>query len=201
VTEPKSKNVSTVAHGVRRAERELRNRHRGAVLWFTGLPASGKSTLAMLLEKKLHDHGMQAYVLDGDNIRRGLSRDLAFNSADRSENLRRVAEVAKLMADAGFVCIAAFISPLRKDRERARSINGADFHEIYIRASLATCEARDPKGLYKKARAGLVEEFSGVSAPYEAPEEADFVADTEKSGADVCVDGIFTYAMPFLGRP
>ncbi len=194
MSEPTSKNLTVVAHGVGRAERERRNRHSGAVLWFTGLPASGKSTLAMLLERKLHDAGIQTYVLDGDNIRRGLSSDLGFSQVERSENLRRVAEVAALMADAGFVCVAAFISPLRRDRDQARQIVGAGFHEIYIKASVATCEARDPKGLYRKARVGLVREFSGVSAPYEAPKEPDLVVDTERAGIDSCVARILDYA-------
>ena len=200
VAEPKSKNIALVAHGVRRTERELQNGHRGGVLWFTGLPASGKSTLALLLEQRLCAEGMMAYVLDGDNIRRGLSSDLGFSPGDRSENLRRVAEVAKLFADAGFVCIAAFISPLRRDRDQARAINGADFDEIYIKASLAACEARDPKGLYKKARAGLVAEFSGVSAPYEPPPNPDLVVDTEKSEIGACVERIFSHAVRRLAQ-
>jgi adenylyl-sulfate kinase len=168
------------------------------VLWFTGLPASGKSTLASLLEQRLWAKGIGAYVLDGDNIRRGLSSDLGFSPEDRSENLRRAAEVAKLLADAGFVCIAAFISPMRGDRERARAINGADFHEIYIRASLPACEARDPKGLYRKARAGLLADFSGVSAPYEPPSGPDLVVDTEHGQIDACVEQILKYTVRHL---
>jgi len=190
---PKSQNVLSVAHGVSREERELRNSHRGGVLWFTGLPASGKSTLAMRVERRLHGKSIQAYVLDGDNVRQGLSSDLGFSPADRSENLRRVAEVAKLVADAGLVCIAAFISPLRLDRDRARAINDGDFHEIFIKATLATCESRDPKGLYKKARAGLIAEFSGISAPYESPTNPDLTIDTENAGIDACVEQIAEY--------
>lgn len=178
-----------------RAERERKNGHRGGVLWFTGMPASGKSTLALRLEQRLCREGIMAYVLDGDNIRGGLSADLGFSPADRSENLRRVAEVAKLLADAGFVCIAAFISPLRSDRDQARAINGADFQEIYIKASLPACEARDPKGLYRKARAGLLAEFTGVSAPYEPPSSPDLVIDTERGEIETCVEQIFSYAV------
>jgi adenylyl-sulfate kinase len=189
------KDLVAVAHLVSRAERERHNLHSGGVLWFTGLPASGKSTLAMLAERRLVDQGIGAYVLDGDNIRLGLSSDLGFSSADRSENLRRVAEVARIMADAGLVCIAAFISPLRKDRERASAIIAAGFHEIYIKASLAACEARDPKGLYAKARASLIAEFSGISSPYEAPSTPDLVVDTEQSGIDSCVEQIVRCAM------
>lgn len=200
MAEPKSKNITPVAHGVQRAERERRNGHRGGVLWFTGLPASGKSTLASLLEQRLCAQGIMAYVLDGDNIRRGLSSDLGFSPEDRSENLRRAAEVAKLFADAGFVCIAAFISPMRRDRERARAINGADFHEVYIRASLPVCEARDPKGLYRKARAGLLADFSGVSAPYEPPSKPDLVVDTEHGQIDACVEQILRYTVQHLRR-
>jgi bifunctional enzyme CysN/CysC len=195
VAQPKSKNIASVAHGVRRTERERNNGHRGGVLWFTGLPASGKSTLALLLEQRLYREGIAAYVLDGDNIRRGLSADLGFSAADRSENLRRVAEVAKLLADAGFVCIAAFISPLRRDRDQARAINGADFHEIYIKASLPACEARDPKGLYRQARAGLLADFSGVGAPYEPPSSPDLIVDTEHWEIDACVERIFNHAV------
>jgi len=200
VPEPKSRNISSVVHGVSRAERERWNGHRGGVLWFTGLPASGKSTLAALLEQRLHKERVSAYMLDGDNIRAGLSADLGFSPAERSENLRRVAEVAKLLVDAGFVCIAAFISPLSRDRDQARAINGADFHEIYIKASLAACEARDPKGLYRKARAGLLAEFSGVSAPYEPPPSPDLVVDTEQSDIDACVEQSLHHAVRRLAR-
>jgi len=200
MTEPKSKNITPVAHGVQRAERERKNGHRGGVLWLTGMPASGKSTLALRLEQRLYQEGVMAYVLDGDNIRGGLSADLGFSPADRSENLRRVAEVAKLLADAGFVCVAAFISPLRSDRDQARAINGADFHEIYIKASLPACEARDPKGLYRKARAGLLAEFTGVSAPYEPPSSPDLVIDTEHGEIDACVEQIFSHAVRHFRR-
>ena len=199
--EPKSKNIASVAHGVSRIEREQRNGHRGGVLWFTGLSASGKSTLASLLERRLHNERVLAYMLDGDNIRAGLSVDLGFRPVERSENLRRVAEVGRLLADAGVVCIAAFISPLQRDRDLARAINGRDFHEIYIKASLATCEARDPKGLYKKAREGLLQEFSGVSAPYEPPTRPDAVIDTERLGIEPCLELLVTYAIRSFKSP
>jgi adenylyl-sulfate kinase len=192
---PRSQNVLSVVHGVSREEREERNRHRGGVLWLTGLPASGKSTLAMRLEAALHRMRIQAYVLDGDNIRQGLSSDLGFSPSERSENLRRVAEVAKVMADAGLVCIAAFISPLRADRAMARAINGSDFHEVHVKASLATCESRDPKGLYRKARSGLIAEFSGVTAPYEPPLDPELTLDTENASVDVCTDQALAYVV------
>jgi len=153
--EPKSKNLLSVVHGVSRAERELQNRHRAGVLWFTGLPASGKSTLAMRLEQRLYSEGIQAYVLDGDNIRQSLSVDLSFSQADRSENLRRVAEVAKLMVDAGLVCITAFISPLCRDRDQARAINGADFHEIYTRRASPLVNRATPRVCTRKRAPGF----------------------------------------------
>ena len=162
-----------------RAEREARNAHRGAVLWLTGLSGAGKSTLAMRAERALHDRGRLAYVLDGDNVRRGLSSDLGFSVDDRDENLRRVAELAALFADAGFIVISAFISPMAKERSFARGRCGASFHEIYVRASLATCERRDPKGLYARARRHEIPDFTGISSPFEAPTEPQLVVDTE----------------------
>jgi bifunctional enzyme CysN/CysC len=173
------RNTTAVAHLVSRAEREARNRHRGAVLWLAGLSGAGKSTLAMRAERLLHDRGRLAYVLDGDNVRRGLSSDLGFSVAERDENLRRVAELAALFADAGFIVISAFISPMAKERAFARSRFPGNFHEIYVRASLETCERRDPKGLYARARRREIPDFTGISSPFEAPEAPELVIDTE----------------------
>lgn len=147
-------------------------------LWFTGLSASGKSTLAYALERALIDSGRACYVLDGDNVRHGLNRNLGFSASDRSENIRRIAEVAKLMNEAGLIVITAFISPMRADRSVASNIIGPNFKEVYVNTPLAACEARDPKGLYAQARAGKLAEFTGVSANYEPPLQADFTLDT-----------------------
>jgi bifunctional enzyme CysN/CysC len=179
-----SKDTVPVNHLVHRLEREARSAHRGCVVWLTGLPASGKSTLAMRTERALFDRGRQAYVLDGDNVRRGLSSDLTFSLADRDENLRRVAELAALFADAGFIVISAFISPLAKERAFARSRFPAAFHEVYVRASLETCEKRDPKGLYARARRNEISDFTGVSSPFETPAAPDLVVDTETLDAE-----------------
>src|SRR5450830_893979 len=153
--------------------------HKGAVFWLTGLSGSGKSTLAIALQSALTKRGYASYVLDGDKLRLGLNANLGFSPQDRIENIRRVGEVAALFADAGLICITAFISPYRADRERARLSCGTAFHEVYIATDLTTCEQRDPKGLYKKARAGELPEFTGVSAPYEAPLRAELTIDTE----------------------
>jgi adenylylsulfate kinase len=173
-----SNNLTTVAHALSAADRQEHYGHAGAVLWLTGLSAAGKSTLAMALERELTVRGYSCYVLDGDNVRRGLNANLGFSPADRTENIRRVGEVAALFADAGLICISAFISPYRSDRERARQCCRQGFHEIHIAADLATCEARDPKGLYRQARAGALAQFTGISAPYEAPLQAECVIDT-----------------------
>ncbi|MNM36115.1 putative adenylyl-sulfate kinase [compost metagenome] len=164
------KHFTTVPHSLSASDRKTHYGHDGAVLWLTGLSASGKSSLAMALEFALTQRGYSCYVLDGDNVRKGLNANLGFSANDRTENIRRVGEVAALFADAGLICITAFISPYREDRARARDAISPMFHEIYIATDLATCEARDPKGLYKKARAGELLEFTGVGAPYEVPE-------------------------------
>lgn len=174
----KSTNITAVAHGVSDQERWRRHGHRGGVLWLTGLPGSGKSTLAFELERRLFAAGYRAYVLDGDNLRHGLNADLGFSPADRTENIRRVGEVAALFAGAGMVVITAFISPYRFDRAAARKAAKGNFHEIFLSAGLAVCEKRDPKGLYKKARRGEISEFTGVTAPYEAPESPELTIDT-----------------------
>lgn len=163
-------------------------------MWLTGLSASGKSTLAVGLENALHHEGMQAYVLDGDNLRHGLCSDLGFSPADRTENIRRVGELAQVMAHAGMVVITAFISPYRADRESIRARAGALFHEIHVSAPLAVCERRDPKGLYKKARAGEILEFTGISAPYEEPLSPELTIHSGDQGIDDCVARLKDYA-------
>ncbi|MFQ5466594.1 MAG: adenylyl-sulfate kinase, partial [Kiloniellaceae bacterium] len=189
----KATNITSVEHRIAAGARAQRNGHRGGVLWFTGLSGAGKSTLAMEVEKRLFNKGFHVYVLDGDNVRRGLNANLGFSPEDRAENIRRVGEMAGLFADAGFICISAFISPYRADRDRARAAAGDAFHEVYVRAGLATCEQRDPKGLYKRARAGEIAEFTGVSAPYEAPEKPELTVDTEHHLVDDCVERVMAY--------
>jgi bifunctional enzyme CysN/CysC len=166
---PKSANLFHTEHRVLPADRARMNAHRGGILWFTGLSGSGKSTLAVELERLLFRKGCQVYLLDGDNVRHGLNKDLGFSPQDRTENIRRVGEVAALMAEAGMIVISAFISPYRLDRDRVRAAHPEVFHEVYINASLEVCEARDVKGLYRRARAGQIPEFTGISAPYEPP--------------------------------
>ncbi len=193
MSEHKSQNLTRVEHRVSIQDRETRNRHKGAVLWFTGLSGAGKSTLALALEEALFERGFQAYVLDGDNVRSGLASDLGFSHEDRTENIRRVGEVAALFAHAGVICISAFISPYREDRAIARRAAGDKFHEVYVAADLATCEQRDPKGLYKKARAGEIQDFTGISAPYEAPVHPDIVVDTSRQTVDASVDALIEF--------
>lgn len=165
----KSANLVTVKHRISADERERTSGHRGGILWFTGLSCSGKSTLAVELERRLFERGCRAYMLDGDNVRQGLSADLGFSHEDRSENIRRIGEVAGLFADAGLIVITAFISPYRADRDRIRAAHPGHFCEVYINAPLELCERRDTKGFYKRARAGEIKEYTGVSAPYEPP--------------------------------
>lgn len=164
---------------VTRQRRERLNGHKGAVVWFTGLSGAGKSTLAHAVEEELYQLGCRTYVFDGDNVRSGLCSDLGFSAADRSENIRRIGEMTKLFVDAGVIALTAFISPLRADRERVRRLIGAaDFIEIHVQCPLAVCESRDVKGMYQKARAGQIKEFTGISAPYEEPEQPDLVVNT-----------------------
>src|SRR5450830_1769221 len=193
-----TRNLSSAAHTLTVADRRAHYGHSGAVLWLTGLSASGKSSLAMALEQALTAHGYSCYVLDGDNVRRGLNANLGFSPQDRTENIRRVGEVAALFADAGLICITAFISPYRADRAGARACCAQAFHEIHIAASVATCEARDTKGLYKKARAGELLEFTGVSAPYEAPVAPEFRIDTDQESVEVSVMRLLSYAVEHL---
>ena len=188
--------VSKVNSGARAS----RHGHDGGVLWFTGLSGSGKSTLAIGLERALFAEGFQVFVLDGDNLRHGLNGDLGFSDRDRQENIRRITEVAVAFADAGMVVITAFISPFRADRERAHQILGVKFHEIFIDARLEVCEARDPKGLYKKARAGLIPEFTGISSPYERPDSPALSLDTGSASIDDCVASLRDYAVHAFRR-
>jgi adenylylsulfate kinase len=173
---------------VTRAHREAQNGHRGAVLWFTGLSGAGKSTLAHAVESCLHQRGCRSFVLDGDNVRHGLCGSLGFSPQDRQENIRRIGEVAKLFMEAGMIVLTAFISPYRADRQRARAlVDDGAFIEIYCAASINVCETRDVKGMYQKARAGLIPEFTGVSSPYEAPEKPEIALDTGLLDVDECV--------------
>jgi adenylylsulfate kinase len=179
VSERKATNITWHDGQVGRKEREALLGQRGATIWLTGLSGSGKSTIAVAAEQALVERGQLAYVLDGDNVRHGLNKNLGFSPADRTENIRRIAEVAKLFTDCGVLVLTSFISPYRSDRDAARALFGnGDFVEVYVDAPLATCEARDPKGLYKKARAGEIPEFTGISAPYEPPERPELVLDT-----------------------
>ncbi len=176
---------------VTRSRREGINGHRSVVLWFTGLSGAGKSTLAHAVEEHLHQEGCRTFVFDGDNVRHGLCADLGFSAADRSENVRRIGQMAKLFVDAGVIALTAFISPFRADRQRVREIVGeSDFLEIYCRCSLQECERRDVKGLYAKARAGTIREFTGVSSPYEEPLVPDLVIDTERQSLEESVESV-----------
>ena len=186
-------NITTVGHGVPSEARAQRNGHHGGILWFTGLSGAGKSTLALALEASLFAKGYHVYVLDGDNIRDGLNADLGFSPEDRAENIRRVGEVASLFADAGFLVISSFISPYRSDRERARRAAPKAFHEVYIHASLEVCEERDPKGLYRRARAGEIPEFTGVSSPYEAPDNPQLTIRTDLLTVEDCLSELVAY--------
>jgi bifunctional enzyme CysN/CysC len=197
-TTRKGENLVRVEHRVTVAQRARRNGHKGGVVWLTGLSGAGKSTIAVALEQVLFARGIQAYVLDGDNVRSGLNANLGFGPDDRAENIRRVGEAAALFAEAGFVVVTAFISPYRSDRARARAAalrveDAAGFHEVFVKAALETCEKRDPKGLYRKARAGQIAEFTGVSAPYEAPDAPQLVLDTDRLTADRAVELLADY--------
>lgn len=189
------KNVTVVPHALDQSQRKAHYGHAGAVIWMTGLPASGKSSLAMALEEALSRLGYSCYVLDGDNIRTGLNANLGFSPEDRTENIRRVGEVAALFANAGLICITAFISPYRADRARARQCCGDAFHEIYLSADLATCVARDPKGLYKRARSGDLPAFTGIGAPYEAPHHAQLTVDNTHETLTTSVATLVAYIL------
>ncbi len=179
---------------VKREDRNKAYRHKSGVVWFTGLSASGKSTIAHTLEKILFEKGIKVYVFDGDNIRHGLNSDLGFSPEDRRENLRRIAEVSKLFVDAGLIVLACFISPYRKDREYIRQIIGKeDFIEIYVKCPVEVCEKRDPKGFYKKAKAGIIKGYTGVDAPYEEPENPDLIIESDKLSPEESAKKVYEF--------
>ncbi len=187
----KKNNVTWFNGCVRREDREKLHDHKGAVIWFTGLSASGKSTIAHLVEKELHNKGCSTYTLDGDNVRHGLCADLAFSSEDRVENIRRIGEIVKLFVDTGIIVLAAFISPYRKDRRKLRSLfHDGQFLEIYVECPPEICSRRDQKGLYAKARAGIIKEFTGISAPYEFPENPSLTISSHKQNPKEAVDKV-----------
>ena len=190
------KSTNTVWHHatVTRERRAKLNQHKSVVLWFTGLSGSGKSTLAHATEEELFHRNCHTYVLDGDNVRHGLCRDLNFSKKDRIENIRRVSEISKLFIETGVIILTAFISPFSADREKARAlIGGSNFIEVYCKCPLEKCEKRDVKGLYQRARKGEIKDFTGISSPYEVPKNADLVVDTGKYSLEDCVDQIITY--------
>lgn len=189
----KASHIHYFASNINRADRERRTGHKGGVIWLTGLSGSGKSTLANALELALHRRGWSSTILDGDNLRHGLNADLGFSPEDRTENIRRVGEVAALFAQAGMIAISAFISPYKRDRDQARAAAGEGFHEVHVATSLEVCEMRDPKGLYKKAREGEIEEFTGISAPYEAPDHPELVIDAGNQPIEACVEQLLEY--------
>ncbi|MBB5324993.1 adenylylsulfate kinase [Anoxybacillus tepidamans] len=179
---------------ITKEDRRARNGHHSAVLWFTGLSGSGKSTLANAVSKKLFELGVQNYVLDGDNIRHGLNKDLGFSAEDRTENIRRIGEVAKLFVDSGQFVLTAFISPFERDRQLVRQLLEADeFIEIYVKCPLEECEKRDPKGLYKKARNGEIREFTGIDSPYEEPSSPELIVETHLYSLEECVNQVIAY--------
>ena len=190
----KSSNVTWHDTGITKHDREKQNRHKGVVIWLTGLSGCGKSTIATALQEKFFKMGSQVYILDGDNIRHGLNGDLGFSPKDREENIRRIGEVAHLFADSGTIVITSFISPYKKDRDLARSLmEKGEFIEVYVKAPLSVCEVRDPKGLYKKARDGIIKEFTGISAPYEEAENPEIIIETDKLSVEESVDVIANY--------
>lgn len=189
-----TKSSNTVWHQptVTRTRREQKNGHRSTIIWFTGLSGSGKSTLAHAVEEELHNRGIKTFVLDGDNVRHGLCGDLGFSEADRTENIRRVGQMAKLYIEAGVIVLTAFISPFQVDRQRVRRMieNDDDFLEVYCECSLEVCETRDVKGLYQRARKGEIPEFTGISSPYEEPENAELTVKTSELSIEECVEKV-----------
>ncbi len=186
------KNIIQHNYSISKADRKKLNKHNSFLIWFTGLSGSGKSTLANALEYKLHQEGISTYALDGDNIRKGINRDLTFSPGDRTENIRRIAEIANLFIDAGTIVLGAFVSPYKKDRENIKNIVGnSNFVEIFVNTSIEECEKRDVKGLYKKARAGEIKDFTGINAPYEAPENPDIEVITDNLTIEESAEIIF----------
>ena len=193
--------LNTVKHTYKttKSEREAQHGHKSYLIWFTGLSGSGKSTLANLVEIALHQKGISTYILDGDNVRQGINKDLTFSHEDRTENIRRIAEVSKLFINCGIVTLNCFISPTREIRELAKNIIGEDnFIEVFINAPLATCEDRDVKGLYKKARKGEIEHFTGISSPFEAPENPALEINTSKLSIDESIQELVNYILPII---
>jgi len=194
MAEQHATNITWHEHHVSKAERWALNKHKAAVLWFTGLSASGKSTVANTVDHLLHARGVHSFVLDGDNVRHGLNKNLGFSPEDRTENIRRIGEVAKLFVDAGMLTLTAFISPYQADRDAARALlPEGEFIEIFVEASLETCEQRDPKGLYKKARAGEIKGFTGIDAPYEEPENPELTLDADSNSIDDLAAEVISY--------
>jgi adenylylsulfate kinase len=191
-----SKNNHTILHkgSIMKEDRNSLNRHDSGVIWFTGLSASGKSTIAHEIEKKLYQNGIRAYVFDGDNIRHGLNSDLGFSDHDRKENIRRISEVARLFVDAGIIVLAAFITPFKEQRQYIKkSLQGIKSIEVYIKCDIEECIRRDPKGQYKKARSGIIKNYTGISSPFEEPDDSDIVIDTEKMGIEEAVSKVLSY--------
>ncbi|QDT35490.1 adenylyl-sulfate kinase [Thalassoglobus polymorphus] len=194
MADQKATNVHWHDHRVSSDDRKKLKGQKSCVLWFTGLSGSGKSTIANTVDHKLAEMGKHTYLLDGDNIRMGLNKNLGFSAEDRTENIRRIGEVSKLFSDAGLITLTAFISPYREDRDAVRELlTDGEFVEVYVDASLETCEARDPKGLYKKARAGEIKGFTGIDAPYEAPEKAELVLDSNSKEIDDLADEVIAF--------
>ncbi|MFB2003876.1 adenylyl-sulfate kinase [Staphylococcus aureus] len=189
-----TKHITWHESEVTKAQRQTRNGHQSVLIWFTGLSGSGKSTVSVALEKALFEDGKQTYRLDGDNVRHGLNKNLGFSPEDRQENIRRIGEVGKLMVDSGAITVTAFISPYKQDRDNVRKLfEEQEFIEVYTQCSIETCEQRDPKGLYKKARTGEIPEFTGISAPYEPPENPEIIIDTEDNSVEASVNQILNY--------
>lgn len=189
-----TKHITWHESEVTKAQRQTRNGHQSVLMWFTGLSGSGKSTVSVALEKALFEDGKQTYRLDGDNVRHGLNKNLGFSPEDRQENIRRIGEVGKLMVDSGAITVTAFISPYKQDRDNVRQLfEEQEFIEVYTQCSIETCEQRDPKGLYKKARTGEIPEFTGISAPYEPPENPEIIIDTEDNSVEASVNQILNY--------
>lgn len=190
----KATNITWHESKINKKAREELISQKGMVIWFTGLSGSGKSTVANLVEKKLYERGNIGYRLDGDNIRHGLNKNLGFSPEDREENIRRIGEVAKLFADSGIIALTSFISPYRKDRDNARVLlDEGEFIEVYVKCPLETCEKRDPKSLYKKAREGIIKDFTGISAPYEEPENPEIVIETDKETEEESAEKVLSY--------
>ena len=189
-----TKHITWHESEVTKAQRQTRNGHQSVLIWFTGLSGSGKSTVSVALEKALFEDDKQTYRLDGDNVRHGLNKNLGFSPEDRQENIRRIGEVGKLMVDSGAITVTAFISPYKQDRDNVRQLfEEQEFIEVYTECSIETCEQRDPKGLYKKARTGEIPEFTGISAPYEPPEEPEIIINTEDNSVESSVNQILSY--------